>query len=860
MPEPIPLDDSWTIQSTARVPSGGGRISTAGFDDAGWYPAALPATVLGTLVENGVYGDPFSGTDFLRIPGQGPPHENFSLHPMPPDSPFRVPWWFRREFRLEGQGPETWMGLLGVNYRANVWLNGHLVADARAVAGAYRTFEFLVSDKVREDGFNALALEVFPPEPDDLAITWVDWNPSPPDKNMGLWQRAYLRRTGPVTLRDPQAVVDLSPDGRLAAITIHVTAVNATGRRQRGVIGGAAAGLEIATTFELEPGECRELIVPGAAGELVLDEPRLWWPRGMGDRPLYELSLAAEVDGLRSDSVRRTFGIRRVTSELTDRGHALFRVNGRPVLIRGGGWARDLFLRENAERDLYEYEYVKDAGLNAIRFEGMLERDAFLNRCDRDGILVIAGWCCCDHWERWDAWKPEDHAIAAESLRSQVRRVRHHPSLAAWWYGSDNPPPVPVERRYLDVLREERWPNPAHSSASQKPAELTGPSGMKMLGPYDYVPPAYWYTDTERGGAFGFATEIGPGAAIPPVESLRSMLTEAHLWPPDEAWSLHCGGGVFKDLTIFNEALAARYGAPCDLDDYVAKAQLSAYETQRAMFEAYTRNRYDATGVIQWMLNNAWPSLIWHLWDWYLRPGGGYFGVKKACEPLHVQYSYDDRTVVLVNMTETAVPDLQVTARLLTLDLKEVFARTVRCTAAADSAERLVEIPDTAGLAMCVLRLDLHRDGVPVSRNLYWLSAVPDKMHDAGGTWYSTPMSSAADLTALARLPSSRVEAAVSRVDRFAVAPGPSPDDAREHIGVTLRNPSQTLAFFLRLQLTADDGTREILPVFWDDNYVSLLPSEELSLRASVPVRERPAGGLALRVSGWNVRPALFRA
>lgn len=856
----ISLDDSWRIQSSADIQGGGERLSRPALDVSGWYPAALPATVLGTLVENGVYGDPFTGTNFLRIPGQGPPHENFSLHPMPEDSPFRVPWWFRREFRVDGDGAETWLEFLGINYRANVWLNGQLVADAGTVAGAYRTYEFLVSERVRPGAVNALAIEVFPPEPDELAITWVDWNPSPPDKNMGLWQRASLRHSGPIALRDAQVVVELEPGGRAAALTVHVTAINATDRPQHAVVTGSVAGLSIRTDVTLDARERRTLTLAGVHGETRLDHPRLWWPRGLGAQPLYQLSLVAESGARVSDTATRTFGIRQVTSELTDRGHALFRVNGRPVLVRGGGWSKDLFQRENAERDLYEYEYAKDIGLNAIRFEGMLERDAFLDRCDRDGMLVIAGWCCCDHWERWDAWKPADHDIAAESLRAQVRRVRHHPAVIAWWYGSDNPPPAPVERRYLEVLREERWPNPAHSSASQKPAELTGASGMKMLGPYDYVPPAYWYTDRSRGGAFGFATEIGPGAAIPPLESLRSVLTDAHLWPPDECWSLHCGGGVFKDLTRFGDALARRYGLSPDIDDFAAKAQLSAYESQRAMFEAYTRNRYDSTGVIQWMLNNAWPSLIWHLWDWYLRPGGGYFGAKKACQPLHVQYSYDDRTVVAINMTGRAAPDLEVQARLLALDSTELFTRTAAWDAPADSAGRVFQVPVPRDSSTAYfLRLDLRRRESSLASNLYWLSTTPDTVDDDRGNWYYTPMTAHADLTGLAQLPRAAIGATLSRLPPPRGRDERASEPAREHLTVTLRNPSPALAFFLRLQLMTGDLTREILPVLWDDNFVSLLPGEELTLRAGLAAGAPAHGRYALRVSGWNVPEVLAR-
>jgi exo-1,4-beta-D-glucosaminidase len=846
------LDDGWRILSSERVRGSGEKLSQPGVDTAAWYAAKLPATVLGALVDQGVYPDPFTGLNFLDIPGQGPAHVNFSLHPMPEDSPFRASWWYRREFHVAADDAETWLKFLGINQRANIWLNGKLIADAKSVVGAYRTYEFLVSNVIRRGELNVLAIEVFPPTQDDLSITWVDWNPSPPDKNMGLWQGAELRQSGPVALRDAQVVVALADDLESAELSVYATAINATQEAQKGTLRGRFENSEFSLNFELAAGERKELCVTsGAAPALSLKNPRLWWPRRMGEPALYQLDLSLEVQGNASDSDSVSFGVRKVTATKNAGGHTLFQINGKPILIRGGGWAKDLFQRDNAERDEREYEYVKHLGLNAIRFEGMLERKDFIARCDREGMLLIAGWCCCDHWEKWENWSAEDYDIAAESLRSQVRRVRNHPSLIVWWYGSDNPPPAAMEQRYLDVLREERWPNPAHSSASQKPTELTGESGLKMLGPYEYVPPNYWLSDTQRGGAFGFATEISPGPAIPPIESLKAMLTDQHLWPIDEYWTLHCGGGPFKDLTIFNDALAARYGKIKDLADYVMKAQLATYEGERAMFEGYARNKYDATGVIQWMLNNSWPSLIWHLWDWYLRPGGGYFGTKKACEALHVQYSYDDRSIVVVNDTHNTFSNLRVQAQLLNLDMKVVHEQSANLTSAGpDCATRVFELPKPSSLsATHFLRLELiDAQRNVVSRNFYWLSTAEDSVDHDRGNWYYTPLVSHADLSGLANLKRARVEADITTH---------TARNGRENIELSLRNPGAELAFFMRLRLVTASGDREILPVLWDDNFVSLMPGETLSLGASFPASERRGAELMLEVSGHNLETTL---
>lgn len=825
--------EHWLVQSSSVVGEDGRRLSSRKVDAADWYTARLPATVLGVLVAHGVYPDPFVGMNFLELPGKGPAHQNFSNHAMPEDSPFRVPWWFRTELThdaLASDAPHTWLELDGLNYRANLFVNGTLVRDATKLVGAYRAFDILLDDYL-QPGQNVLALQVFPPNADDLAITWVDWNPSPPDKNLGLWRGARLRHSGPVRLHHPQVLTQL-PDADLsvAELRVFATLENATLEPVTATLVATFAGDSVELQVPLGPRERREVeLDSGKLTALRVSRPRLWWPRGRGAQPLYLVELAVKVQGELSDTSKVEHGIREVTSELTNEGHALFRVNRQPILIRGGGWARDMLLRSNAERELYEYEHVKQLGLNTIRFEGMVESSEFLSRCDRDGMLVIAGFCCCDHWEKWDNWKAEDLGVAVESLRSEVRRLRNHPSLISWWYGSDLPPPRHVEERYLEVLTEERWPNPAHSSAAAKPTELTGPSGMKMAGPYDYVPPCYWLEDTERGGAFGFASEIGPGPAIPPLETLRSMLGEPHLWPPDACWTLHCGGGPFKDRDLFDTALSARYGAPRDLEDYVWKSQMACYEAERAMFEAYTRRKYRATGVIQWMLNNAWPSLIWHLWDHSLRAAGGYFGTKKACEPLHIQYDDGENSVSVVSDLPEATPTLKARVRLLDLRLDERFRHESELRVPADGVATVCQLPAREGLSRThFLLLELTTvDGTLQSRNFYWLSSERDVIDQAKANWYMAPLSAFADFHALAELP----EASLS-LERQHLS---------ERVGdivVRLRNTGTALAFFTRLRLLTAVG-HEVLPAHFSDNYVSLLPGECIS----VVVRDARSSG-----------------
>jgi exo-1,4-beta-D-glucosaminidase len=833
------------VQSSAVVGGDGQALSSRDVDAARWYTAQLPATVLAVLVAHGVFPDPFVGMNFLELPGKGPAHQNFANHPMPDDSPFRLPWWFRTELEHVGSAsdaPHTWLELEGLNYRAELFVNGKLVQGKDQLVGAYRAFDILLDDFL-VPGRNRLALQIFPQNPDDLGLTWVDWNPSPPDKNLGLWRGARLRSTGAVRLHCPQVITRL-PDADLsvAELSVFATLENATHEPVTATLLVTFEGQTTRVEVALAARERREVALDsGALAALRVVHPELWWPRSRGAQPLYHVSFAVEVAGELSDTREVEHGIREVTSELTGQQHALFRVNRKPILIRGGGWARDMLLRSNAERELYEYEYVKDLGLNTIRFEGMVESTQFLGRCDRDGVLVIAGFCCCDHWEKWQNWKQEDYGVATESLRSELRRLRNHPSLIAWWYGSDFPPPRDVEERYLAVLTEERWPNAAHSSAAAKPTELTGPSGVKMEGPYEYVPPSYWLEDQQRGGAFGFATEIGPGPAIPPVETLRSMLGESHLWPPDACWTLHSGGGPFKDRNVFDDALSARYGASRDLEDYVYKAQLACYEAERAMFEAYSGRKYRATGVIQWMLNNAWPSLIWHLWDHSLVTAGGYFGTKKACEPLHIQYNAGEHTVSAVSDLPEATPELTARVRVFDLALAERFRHEAQLTLPADGVVSICPLPDATsfGRTYFLLLELLDPSGATRSRSFYWLSSEPDVIDYEKANHYLAPLKAHASFHALAELPEATLD--LERLN------GGAPGELR----LRVRNSGRALAFFARFRLLTAQGA-EVVPAYFSDNYISLLPGEALEL--TVGLGDRLQRAARLEASGPRLK------
>src|SRR6266852_3336775 len=860
----LSLREGWSLQSSGKVDEKGEMLSRPAFQpkDKDWYTVTVPTTVVAALVEHKVYPDPFVGMNLRSFPGVTYPiGANFSNFPMQPDSPFIVPWWYRKEFVLPAsfKGKSIWLNFNGINYRANIWLNGKQIAKAEDTAGAWRTYEFNITDAAVPGKANALAVQVFSPTDTDLAITFVDWNPAPPDKNMGLFRSVDISTSGPVALRYPAVISKVdSPANDKAHLTVSALLKNGANHSVKGTLKGSIEKINFSQEVELAAGESKDItFTPEQFSQLSIENPRLWWPAQMGKPELYSLSLEFTVDGKISDQSEKKFGIREVKSEVFSANRRLFSINGKNVLIRGGGWSPDMMLRENSQRLRDEFRYVQDMGLNTIRLEGKLETKEFFDLADERGILVLAGWCCCDHWEHWPNWKPQDFVIAEQSLRDQTYRLRGHPSLVAWMNGSDNPPPPDVEQTYLKVEKDLLWPNPVISSATGKTTTVTGNSGVKMSGPYEYVAPSYWMEDSLGanhpqkcneggcGGGYGFNTETSPGPAVPQIETIHAMRPKEHWWPIDDWWNYHPGGGSFKDVHVFTDALNARYGAANSLEDYTSKAQVQAYEGIRAMYEAYSRNKYTSGGVIQWMLNNGWPSMIWHLYDFYLRPGGGYFGAKTAMQALNPIYGYDDHSIYVVNSRYQDAKGVRVVTKVLNLDMSEKFSNESAVDIPADGVAKVIGLPEISDLSptyFVALRI-LDANGNIAGSNFYWLSTKPETVDWSRSNWYTTPTASYADFTALTQLPKVKLKV-TERNERKG-------EDEVTH--VTVENPTKDLAFFVRLKVDKGKGGEEILPVLWQDNYVSLLPGDKREITATYRAAELGAARPAVNVSGWNV-------
>jgi exo-1,4-beta-D-glucosaminidase len=842
------LLEDWRVQNSVKISATPQQISKFGFDDSSWYPAKVPqnGTVMAVLLQNNVYQNITQGINLLNVNSKQ----------------FTTPWWYRTEFSLENPSPLTTVTFKGINYKANVWLNGVLLADVNNTVGTFRYFTFDVTSYVTTQS-NALALEIYKPYNEmediknvtglDLAITFVDWAPPPPDSNMGLWREVVLETSpSPIVIQYPLVTTrNITSDYSTALLGVMFELANYGNIAINGTVTLRIAELEgsCALPCVVAPGVSQFSVELEECEILKVVNPRLWWPAQMGTPNMYELSLQfTNVGGADLYSLNASFGIRMATSYLDQNNHRVYQINGKNILIRGAGWSPDLFQRTDPQRQETEMQYVLHLNLNTVRLEGKFESDTLFDIADRYGILMMPGICCCDSWQDWGRWDTEHYMIARESVRSQVKRLRIHPSVIVFMYSSDLLPPATVEKLYLSVFSDEMWPNALLASAQEFTSNITGPTGVKMSGPYSWVPPNYWLLDTHRvGGAFGFLTEGGPGESPLTWDSFVQTFTPENYWPINDEWNFHCGAwyGQFNNLDKFTTPLNSRYGLTHSAQDYIEKSQLAAYEGQRAMFEGYSRNKYTSTGVIQWMLNNAFTEMIWHLYDSYLVAGGGYYGSKKACEPVHIMYSYNDDSIWVINSVYAETTSFEAQVSVYNIDGTQLYNHSVSVPPlGADSALSIFTLPQISGLTSTYfLKLTLtDNNNAVVSDNFYWLSTTPDVLDFAKSTWYNTPCKKYADYTLLQKIP------VVSVVSSFTLL------EIGDNIVMTvsISNPNPTIAFFIYLRVIDESTGANILPIFWDDNYITLLPQEARQVNVTFSKYALGNAQPALIADWWN--------
>ncbi|KAH6638898.1 glycoside hydrolase superfamily [Boeremia exigua] len=851
---------SWKVASTKDVGINTSKLSAPDLNTSLWYTIGSRNTLMATLIDNGVYSEEsLFFTDNLQ---------DIDI------AQFRLPWFYRTEFdHKEGSGAFTQLITNGISSRADIWLNRQYLGGT---VGAYAGSALDMTSEIK-DGVNVLLVKVYPTDYNrDFALGFVDWNPYPPDNGTGVWRDVQIKKCGQISLGKPRVRTTLAGDVDFSVSLKNLGKESLQGRVQCAVTDPDGRELGRPHTPFATDGQDSGLV----ALHLKVDNPKIWFPSQWGDQPLYSVQCTAtnmsdtNVSAVYDQTAKTRFGIRTVTAQLNSHNDTVFSVNGEPFQVIGAGYTSDMFLRFDMERLRTQFQYALDMGLNTVRLEGKQEHPELYDLADEMGIMLLPGWECCDKWEAWtyneersgESWDDEDYETAAKSMAHEANMMQNHPSVMGFMVGSDYWPDNRATDLYVNTLRGFNWTTPIIASASQRgyPARL-GNGGMRMAGPYDWVPPNYWYdtdngNDTHLGAAFGFGSELGAGVGTPARGSLNKFLSSTDLddlWKNPDKGLYHMSTNVssFYTRSIYNEALYKRYGTPKSLDDYLLKAQMSDYEATRAQFEAYVSRwsaERPATGLIYWMLNNAWPSLHWNLFDYYLHPGGSFFGTKAALGNLEsVTFDYHSQDIYYANraLQSTTGDDARhVKVDLIDLSGKTILSGTLQSDnqeplrAVPNSSKRLCHLPqleNTTSVALLRLTLSSVKNEEPLSRNVYWVAPRSDVLDWDNSTWYHTPVTSFSDLTALETMDNATI-----------VVRGKGKS-------LQIENTSDVPAVFVRLNLVDKDGN-DVVPVDWETNYITLWPKESYDVAVSAD-SGLSIEDLRVQIDGRNVKRRTVR-
>jgi exo-1,4-beta-D-glucosaminidase len=882
-PGQIELAQGWSLISAKGLPADGAALSSPSYKGSGWHSIPrMPATVLQTLQADGTYPNLYVGTN---------------LRDQVPQDLYEQDWWYRTTFIAPADHTTYQLDFPGINYRAEIWLNGHLVANNKQIVGMHTSHELDVSRWINQGGSNALAVKITPEQTlqdvngVELADSWYDWinwnylgyqglgkdpdngNSFVPDRNAGIWKPVYLKVSGAVAL-GPAVVNSELPLPRTdsARLTIYSSVRNSSSDQVKGVLRATikrpgTPDIQIEQSVTLAAGEEREVsFTPEKFGGLTVSHPDLWWPYTMGQPNLYDLQLEFRQFNRPTEASHLRFGIRSVQQfrdqdqqfpELGKGGNFYLKVNGKDFLVRGAAYTPDLLFANDPARDEATLQYVKDLGLNMIRLEGKFPGDRIVEMADEMGIPLMYGWMCCNQWEKWPQWDAEDNRVAQDSLRSQILALRPHASAFIWANGSDGLPPPDVIGQYHRILSGLHWQNATVDTVSSLAKDANGQpvwDGIQMAGPYSWRPPSYWFTG-RYAATSGSTAEQGDNENIPPLASLKKFIPADKLWPFNDAWFFHAGSNPKNAaLTSIRQAVFRRYGPSDDVEEFTLKAQVAEYESTRAQFEAFAANGWDTHKMtIYWMLNNHWPSFFGHLFDYYLRPGGTYFGAKKGLLPLSVVFDsyatgdHNTANIRVVNQTPVNQDGLRVRVRVYDLAGKVRDDRTVdNLKVASGGTTQALALPKTVWDSNVVfVRCDLFdKAGNTVADNVYWQSQQLDDVGDPhNDSPFELKQASWADMTALNYMPRVPLDVTARRI----------PGSADNRVAIRLHNTSQQIAFFERAEVTSTPDGDEILPIEYSDNYVTVFPGETVDLTGTIP----PSGVDAswVRVTGYNTAP-----
>lgn len=834
----------WLTIPASDLDAAPGKMSQPGFDTAGWLPAIVPGTVLSNDVHNGLLPEPYFGLNNKIQNGLIP-----DLAEVGHDYYTR---WFRTEFEVPADyaGKQIWIQLDGINYHAQVWINGHLLST---ITGMFRQDWINVTDFVQAGQTNAMAVKVIPVDVPGtyhkkkwgafnefhnggdgdigmnttmlMSVGWdFTFKDGIRDRNTGIWRSIYLYPTGAVTLRHPFVKSALRhPDFAQSSQTVSVEVVNPGFSPVECVVTGEIEGRSFSKTVEVDRGCTAEVVFsPEEFKQLVIENPRLWWPVNKGPQDLYTLSMSVSVDGIIADSLETRFGIREISSDtLTPDGSREFLINGRKIFIRGSNWIPEAMLRTDDKRMEAELRYTRQSGINLLRQwgGGIAESDRFYELCDELGIMV---WQ--EFWMTGDTRHPQDAGVYMANLESTVKRIRNHASLA-YYVCSNESTEMPGVRETLFRLDGTR--------GYQMQSEC---DGIHDGSPYKQVNPMRHYENTasDRGSRVdGFNPEYG-APMLPLVESLRLMMDEKDLWPVNaEVWDYHDGDGFSLVSTLYKD-MVNEYGESSSIEEFSKKAQLVAAINSHSIWEVWNYNKFGygdrwASGLLFWFHNSPVPQVCGHIYDWYLEPCAALYHTANALEPLHAQFDYLKNTVSVINDYYAPFSG-KVTATVYDLDSRIVWEKSAPVNLGEDAvACDLIDVDFKKAVTdVQFLSLKLYdAAGKPVSGNFYWRS---DDEYQ-GKTTLTGPCTSG--FQSLQDMKPARLKFNASTKGSM--------------ITVTIRNTSPRIAFFNQLHLFASDG-QPVRPAFYSDNFFTLLPGES----RTVTIDAGDAVPSYLTLSGWN--------
>lgn len=810
----------WQLQRASEVQAGGVEIASPAYKAEGWVTATVPGTVLTSYKNVGALADPNYADNQLMI------SESF----------FNSNFWYRNEFQLPPsfKRDRIFLNFDGINWKANVYLNGKQVGR---LEGAFIRGKFDVTDCVKE-GTNVLAVEIIKnahigaikeknkqstdfnggilgaDNPTFHATIGWDWIPTMRGRNIGIWNDVFLTTTGKVTVQDPYVQTQLAlPDTTQARLTAEVVVKNHDGKDVSGVLQGRVGDVTFEQPVELKAGEERTVVFDADRfPQLQVKNPRLWWPNGYGTPYLYDANFTFKVGEEVSDARDFKVGIRQMTFN-EDGGVLNLYVNGRRFIGRGGNWG---FSESNLNYRGREYEtavaYHADMNFTMLRnWVGMIGDEELYDACDKYGIMIWQDFWLANPADGPNPYYPDMFIANAEDY---VKRIRSHASIGLYCGRNEGFPPETIDKALRRIVKEE---HPGmHYISSSADDVVSGHGPYRML-------PAKTYFTLETGND-KFHSERGMPNVLTYESFLRTYSPEG-IWPQSDQWGMHdytLEGA--QGATSFNEIIATGYGQPESAKEFADLAQWVNYDGHRSLFESRSKNRM---GLLMWMSHSCWPSMVWQTYDYYFEPTAAYFAIKKASEPLHIQWNPATDEVEVVNYHAGLRPGLKARVQVLNMDATVAWEKEVTVDSREDTTEKCIKLEFPDGLSQVhFIKLTLEENGKAVSENFYHRSKVENNYQ------------------ALKQLPKVSLRAQ-TQYDKG--------DDGEWKAEVTVENRSDAPALMVRLNIVGDKDGKQFLPIFYSDNYFALLPGETKVVRVHWKDVDTRGNAPLLKVSGYNV-------